>query len=66
MPGVALELGCAFLGSIPLDPAIALGGDSGSPIVVGEPEGAHTAAFQAAARAVVEASVEETPRVSIQ
>jgi ATP-binding protein involved in chromosome partitioning len=62
----AQELECAFLGNIPLDPAIAIAGDEGLPIVVREPDGSHGASFQAIARAVVEASVEETPRVSIQ
>jgi ATP-binding protein involved in chromosome partitioning len=62
----AQELECAFLGNIPLDPAIAIAGDEGLPIVVREPDGSHGASFQSIARAVVEASVEETPRVSIQ
>ena len=62
----ARELECPYLGSIPLDPAVAIGGDSGLPIVVSDPEGAHGDAFRAAAEAVVRASAEETPRVSIQ
>jgi ATP-binding protein involved in chromosome partitioning len=48
----AEELGCPFLGAIPLDPAIVEGGDSGRPIVVAQPQGAHAAAFAALARAV--------------
>jgi ATP-binding protein involved in chromosome partitioning len=42
-----------FLGKIPLDAAIVQGGDSGEPIVVAQPEGAHQAAFQKVAEAVV-------------
>lgn len=34
-----------FLGEIPLDPQICLGGDNGVPIVVGNPESPQTAAF---------------------
>jgi ATP-binding protein involved in chromosome partitioning len=49
----AAELDTAFLGRIPLDAAIVEGGDSGVPIVVGQPTGAHAAAFRALAEAVV-------------
>jgi ATP-binding protein involved in chromosome partitioning len=45
-------LGCPFLGSIPLDPAIVLGGDAGEPIVVAEPESLHVRAFHSVAEAV--------------
>jgi ATP-binding protein involved in chromosome partitioning len=41
-----------FLGSIPLDAEIALGGDAGVPIVVKHPDGAHAAAFRRLAEAV--------------
>ena len=41
----ARELGVPFLGSIPLDPAIAEGGDAGRPIVVAAAEGPHATAF---------------------
>ena len=50
----ARELGTAFLGAIPLDPAIVEGGDAGVPIVVAQPEGPHADAFRAVAEAVVE------------
>jgi ATP-binding protein involved in chromosome partitioning len=50
----ARELGTAFLGAIPLDPAIVEGGDSGVPIVVAQPVGSHADAFRAVAEAVVE------------
>jgi ATP-binding protein involved in chromosome partitioning len=50
----AEALDTAFLGSIPLDPEIVLGGDAGVPIVVAHPEGAHSAAFRRVAEAVVE------------
>ncbi|HVR07438.1 MAG TPA: Mrp/NBP35 family ATP-binding protein [Thermoanaerobaculia bacterium] len=50
----AAQLGTAFLGAVPLDPKIVLGGDSGVPIVVAEPQGAHADAFRHVAEAVVE------------
>jgi ATP-binding protein involved in chromosome partitioning len=49
----ATELDVPFLGSIPLDPEIAEGGDRGVPIVVQRPEGAHAAAFRRVAEAVL-------------
>jgi ATP-binding protein involved in chromosome partitioning len=47
-------LGTAFLGSIPLDPQIVLGGDAGVPISVADPKGHHGEAFRRVAREVVE------------
>ncbi|HEX9943815.1 MAG TPA: P-loop NTPase [Thermoanaerobaculia bacterium] len=61
-------LGTAFLGSIPLDPKIVLGGDAGVPITVAEPRGPHADAFRKVAEAVVEevARQEELrPKLSI-
>lgn len=61
-------LDTAFLGSIPLDPKIVLGGDAGQPIVVAEPRGPHVDAFRHVAEAVVEevARQSETkPKLSI-
>jgi ATP-binding protein involved in chromosome partitioning len=59
-------LGCRFLGRIPLDPAIAAGGDAGVPIVVERPESALAAAFDAIARGVVEeAAAARRPSFSI-
>jgi ATP-binding protein involved in chromosome partitioning len=61
-------LGTAFLGSIPLDPQIVLGGDAGIPIVVSEPKGAHAEAFRQVAGSVT-AEVERQdalkPKLSI-
>jgi ATP-binding protein involved in chromosome partitioning len=51
----AAELETEFLGRIPLDAAIAEGGDAGVPIVVAQPDGAHAAAFRALAESVVAA-----------
>jgi ATP-binding protein involved in chromosome partitioning len=45
-------LGCPFLGAIPLDPAIALGGDAGQPIVIAQPRGAHAKVFHDVAAAL--------------
>jgi ATP-binding protein involved in chromosome partitioning len=58
----------AYLGSIPLDPKIVLGGDAGVPITVAEPRGPHADAFRQVAAEVVEevARQEEMkPRLSI-
>ncbi len=46
-------LGTRFLGGVPLDPAIVLGGDAGEPVVVAQPEGPHAESFRALAEAVV-------------
>jgi len=61
-------LGTPFLGSIPLDPEIVIGGDLGMPIVVAQPSGHHAEAFAAIARAVVaeaERQGSARPRMSI-
>ena len=58
----AAELGTEFLGRIPLDAAIAEGGDAGVPIVVAQPEGAHAAAFRRIAEAVVGAAERQGDR----
>jgi ATP-binding protein involved in chromosome partitioning len=61
-------LDTAFLGSIPLDPKIVLGGDAGVPIVVAEPRGPHAEAFHRVAEAVVEEVVRQEelkPKLSI-
>jgi ATP-binding protein involved in chromosome partitioning len=58
----------AFLGAIPLDPKIVLGGDAGVPITVAEPQGPHAEAFRHVAEAVVEEVArqdEMKPRLSI-
>ncbi len=49
----AAELQVPFLGEIPLDPKIAIGGDSGVPIVAGEPKSAVTEAYLRIAEAIV-------------
>ncbi|MDH3404922.1 MAG: Mrp/NBP35 family ATP-binding protein [Acidobacteriota bacterium] len=59
-------LGCGFLGRIPLDPAIVEGGDAGEPIVVGQPDGPHAAAFGEVARAVMaQVAAHDRPRLTI-
>ncbi len=59
-------LGCNFLGRVPLDPAIMLGGDCGVPVVEAEPDGVHAASFRQLSDAVVAAAVANTPpRLSI-
>ena len=58
----------AFLGAIPLDPKIVLGGDAGVPIAVAEPKGPHAEAFRRVAAAVVEEVAQQEavkPKLSI-
>jgi ATP-binding protein involved in chromosome partitioning len=62
----AEALGCAFLGRIPLDPAIVEGGDAGEPIVVSQPDGPHASAFGDLAEAVMARVAEqERPKLTI-
>jgi len=49
----ASKLGVPFLGSIPIDPAIREGGDSGHPIVVDNPGSPQAAAFKGIAQKLV-------------
>ena len=44
---VAMELGLPFLGRIPLDPRIVLGGDAGKPFVLEHPDSEAAKAFEA-------------------
>ena len=48
----AARLGVPFLGEIPIDPRIVLGGDCGTPIVALEPESAAARAYMSVAEAV--------------
>ncbi len=48
----AEQLGVPFLGDIPIDPAIVLGGDAGTPIVASHPDSAAAKAFFELAAAV--------------
>jgi len=49
----AKQLGVPFLGEIPLDPKVTLGGDAGKPIVAGEPKSQVTEAYMRIADAIV-------------
>ncbi len=49
------QLQVPFLGEIPLDPRVTAGGDSGRPIVVGEPKSAVAEAYMRIAEAVAKA-----------
>ena len=46
-------LGVPFLGEVPLDPKVVVGGDTGEPIVILEPESASAEAFRELARSIV-------------
>ncbi len=48
----AEQLGVPFLGDVPIDPEIVVGGDAGAPIVVAHPESVAARAFAAVAAAV--------------
>ena len=50
----AIELGVPFLGDLPIDPEIVLGGDSGSPIVASHPDSPAARAFMSLAREVLD------------
>ncbi|HEX9985422.1 MAG TPA: Mrp/NBP35 family ATP-binding protein [Thermoanaerobaculia bacterium] len=47
-------LGVPFLGEVPIDPKVVIGGDSGKPIVTGHPESAAAKAFTEVARQIVD------------
>jgi ATP-binding protein involved in chromosome partitioning len=51
----AEELGVPFLGSIPLDPAIVAGGDTGRPVVLERPDSPTATAFREIAGGVIRA-----------
>jgi ATP-binding protein involved in chromosome partitioning len=48
----AAKLNVPFLGAVPIDPKVAIGGDAGVPIVAAEPKSAVTEAFLAVADAI--------------
>jgi ATP-binding protein involved in chromosome partitioning len=50
----ASKLGIPFLGSIPIDPVIREGGDTGQPIVVADPGSPQAAAFREIAKKIME------------
>ncbi len=60
-------VGCPYLGSVPLDPAIAEGGDAGEPIVVTQKDGGpHADSFRTLAEAVQKAvDTPPTPKLTI-
>jgi len=67
---LAQNTGVPFLGAIPIDPSVRIGGDNGSPIVVSMPQSAaglalRAVAEQVAARVSVEAIKTQTGGISI-
>jgi len=50
----AEKLGVPFLGEVPLDMQIRETSDAGTPVVVSDPDGAHTAVYRAIASRVME------------
>jgi ATP-binding protein involved in chromosome partitioning len=62
----AAVLGCPFLGSLPLDPEIVLGGDAGLPIVARDPGGRHAEAFRRIAESVIaQVRIRPKPQLTI-
>jgi ATP-binding protein involved in chromosome partitioning len=66
----AEQMGVTFLGELPLDPAVRIGGDTGSPIALRNGSDASAAAYHALARAAM-ARIQETggptgPSISIE
>lgn len=49
---LAVDIGAPFLGALPLDPAVMIGGDAGVPIVAKEPESATAEAYDRIAAAI--------------
>lgn len=49
---MARDKGWPFLGEIPIDPSVRVGGDVGTPVVISHPDSAVSKAFRAAARAL--------------
>ncbi len=49
---LARELGCAFLGAIPIDPRVRAAGDAGVPVVLSHPESDVAASFRSVARSL--------------
>jgi len=52
----AEELGLPLLGSVPLDPAIVIGGDTGAPVVLERPDSPAAKAFMEIAEKVAKAT----------
>ena len=50
----AEEIGSSFLGAVPLEPAIRIGGDTGSPVVISQPASASGVAFSEIAESVAQ------------
>ena len=50
----AERLGVPFLGEVPIDPKVVVGGDTGEPIVASDPTAPASLAFKELARQVVE------------
>jgi ATP-binding protein involved in chromosome partitioning len=51
---MAAKLGVGFLGEIPLDSEIRATSDAGEPIVLAQPQSAHTAAYRGIAQRVLD------------
>jgi ATP-binding protein involved in chromosome partitioning len=60
------RLGIPLLGRIPLEPAVCDAGDTGVPVVIGQPDTAAAEAFQQIAAAVIEVLQRRPQRAPIK
>jgi ATP-binding protein involved in chromosome partitioning len=65
----AERMGVNFLGEVPLDPEVRVGGDSGNSVALRSPDDPHAAAFYAIARATIERAAQvgapSGPRIDV-
>ncbi len=62
----AVQMRVNFLGELPLNPEIRIGGDTGKPVALQEPSAAHSAGFLQLAREAVERIEEIGPQVGLK
>ncbi len=66
----ALEIGVPFIGELPLDPMVRVGGDTGKPVALRDGSDPHAAAFHALAQATLdriqEVGAPKGPSISIE
>ncbi len=61
---LANEAGVPYLGSIPMDPAVRVGGDAGEPVVISAPDSPVAQALRSIAEQIAERAKTATPNIS--
>jgi ATP-binding protein involved in chromosome partitioning len=65
----AAQMGVHFLGEVPLDPQVRIGGDSGESVALRQPDDPHAAAFYALARNIIarlqELGAPRSPKIEV-